>query len=121
MLPFLTLINKGRWIPQHTLFAIKLNFLLLIFAEQINPEKIAPITMNKLVKRLIQSKFCTISPEYVRDEYMSRFAGNRATDKTVDMAVIVTESAKSALNILHHLSRREMAQVWIIMKRGVVC
>ena len=82
-----------------TRLACMLKLCELIFSLARRPKPMAPITTKRLVKRAFQSKLPTISSSNASFEYMRRLMGSMATDKTVDTAVIVTESAKSALNM----------------------
>jgi len=55
------------------------------------------------VNKDVQSRFETTSSSYVSFEYNSKFNGIVTMETTVDMAVIVTERARSALKMEHHL------------------
>ena len=63
----------------------------------------APITTTNAVNNDAQSSNATTSSLYENLEYNSKFAGNAIQDKIVDIAVMVTDNAKSALNMEHHL------------------
>ena len=80
-----------------------LNLCECTFAEQIKPRAIAPMTTTSAVNNDGQSNNDTTSSSYENREYKSKFAGSATHESIVDIAVIVTESAKSALNIEHHL------------------
>mmetsp|Transcript_11441 Transcript_11441/g.20887 ORF Transcript_11441/g.20887 Transcript_11441/m.20887 type:complete len:144 (+) Transcript_11441:743-1174(+) len=96
--------NITRAIPEKfpILFAIKLKLVELTLAEQNKPSEMAPITMHRAIKRDVQSKFSTTSSSYENVAYISKFIGRKIVDNIVEIAVIVTDSAKSALNIEHH-------------------
>ena len=51
----------------------------------------------------IQSRSLVTSASYENFAYRRRFIGNAITDSIVEIAVIVTLKAKSALNNEHHL------------------
>jgi hypothetical protein len=66
-----------------------------------------PITIEIAVKRAHQLRISKIFPSYERRVYNIRLAGSMNTPSSVDIAVIVTLSAKSALNMEHHLKGRK--------------
>lgn len=61
------------------------------------------ITTNNDTKSAAQSILPNISSLYVSFAYKRRFNGSIMTERSVDIAVIVTERARSALNKEHHL------------------
>jgi hypothetical protein len=64
---------------------------------------IAPITITSAVNNDGQSSDATTSSSYENFEYNSKFAGSVIHERIVETAVIVTERAKSPLNMEHHL------------------
>mmetsp|Transcript_40263 Transcript_40263/g.45816 ORF Transcript_40263/g.45816 Transcript_40263/m.45816 type:complete len:92 (-) Transcript_40263:332-607(-) len=85
-----------------SLFANILKCSDLTFAEHMKPEKIPPITVIKDINSADQSRDFTTFDEYDIFVYMIKLTGNIIIESSVDMVVIVTERAKSALNIEHH-------------------
>jgi hypothetical protein len=65
----------------------------------------------------IQSKSLVTSASYENFAYRRRFIGNAITDSIVEIAVIVTLKAKSALNNEHHLYNqkvyKEKKSIWV--------
>ena len=64
----------------------------------------AEITTARATKTDIQSKSLVTSALYETFAYRSRFTGSATTESIVDMAVIATLKAKSALKSEHHLT-----------------
>mmetsp|Transcript_21602 Transcript_21602/g.31750 ORF Transcript_21602/g.31750 Transcript_21602/m.31750 type:complete len:86 (+) Transcript_21602:1169-1426(+) len=62
----------------------------------------ADMTITNAVNKEPQSKTPTTSSSYENRVYKRRLTGNVKTESRVDIAVIVTERAKSALNNEHH-------------------
>lgn len=80
-----------------------LNLYECTLAEASSPNPIADMTTVNAMKRELKSKLCTTSASYAYLQYRSKFSGMSITDNIVDIAVMVTDSARSALNIEHHL------------------
>lgn len=75
-------------------------------ADAKSPNPIADMTTVSAIKSELKSKLPTISSSLAWNAnllYTRRLAGMRITESRVDMAVMVTESARSALKMLHHL------------------
>jgi hypothetical protein len=70
------------------------------------PEEIPPITTSSETKSAVQSRDFTTSFEYVVVAYKMRFTGNMMILSNVEMVVMVTDKASSALNKEHHLFAR---------------
>mmetsp|Transcript_11065 Transcript_11065/g.17050 ORF Transcript_11065/g.17050 Transcript_11065/m.17050 type:complete len:84 (+) Transcript_11065:4322-4573(+) len=79
-----------------------LNFSDLIVAEQMRPLNMPPITVINDMNRAFQSKDFTTLSENDVVAYRTKLTGSIMIESKVDMVVIVTESARSALNIEHH-------------------
>jgi len=60
------------------------------------------MTTPRAMKRDIQSKLDTTSASYENDVYTRRLRGSIMVERRVEMAVMVTLRARSALNMLHH-------------------
>lgn len=78
-----------------------LNFSDLIVAEQTRPLNMPPITVINDMNSAFQSKDFTTLSENDVVAYKTKFTGSMMIESKVDMVVIVTESARSALNIEH--------------------
>mmetsp|Transcript_16517 Transcript_16517/g.27487 ORF Transcript_16517/g.27487 Transcript_16517/m.27487 type:complete len:200 (+) Transcript_16517:967-1566(+) len=78
---------------------ILLNRCDLTLAEANRPSVMAEMTTARAVKSEAQSKLETTSSSYEYFVYRSRLRGSITTDISVDMAVMVTLNARSALNI----------------------
>jgi len=61
------------------------------------------MTTTNAVNNDAQSSNATTSASYENLEYRSKFIGSVKHDKIVETAVMVTDNAKSALNMEHHL------------------
>ena len=86
-----------------TLFASILILKELSLADTYRPRAIARITTINDTKSETQLILPITSFLYVSLAYIRRFKGNMITERRVDIAVIVTDSAKSALKREHHL------------------
>mmetsp|Transcript_30334 Transcript_30334/g.61858 ORF Transcript_30334/g.61858 Transcript_30334/m.61858 type:complete len:105 (-) Transcript_30334:487-801(-) len=64
--------------------------------------KIADMTITRATNKEVQSRIDITSLSYVNLAYNNKFKGSIKTESIVDTAVMVTESAKSALNNEHH-------------------
>jgi hypothetical protein len=67
------------------------------------PEEMPPITTSNERKSAAQSKDFTTSFEYVVVAYNTRLTGNMMILSKVEIVVMVTDNASSALNKEHHL------------------
>ena len=82
----------------HTLFANILNRYECTLALANNPIPIAEITTVRAINSELKSMLWTTSASYDALQYKMRLAGISMTDMSVDMAVMVTDKARSALN-----------------------
>ena len=61
------------------------------------------MTMKRATNTDVQSKSLITSALYEKFAYRSKFTGSAIQERIVEIAVIVTLKAKSALNNEHHL------------------
>mmetsp|Transcript_28534 Transcript_28534/g.62110 ORF Transcript_28534/g.62110 Transcript_28534/m.62110 type:complete len:279 (-) Transcript_28534:70-906(-) len=96
--------NKTRAKPAklpHAL-AILLKRCDRTLADANRPRAMAEITTPRAMNRDTQSRLATTLSSYENRVYRSRLSGSIMTDSRVEMAVMVTDRARSALNREHH-------------------